>query len=213
MNRLQEAMSAVRTNPKSSTAWSDLGHALLEEKQIEKAKQSYQRALQLDPMNEVAQEGIRMTLISKESVPSEPPLSAKAASPKPTAKASEAKVEPELEFESEPEPEPKSEPKAKSQPVSRGTVPTEESEIESRFFDEEDYEEDDEEQITDKSIRFSGVSNKLSAEKEKKIVFRDPLPMPEKPSRTRLWMGIIFILLVGFLCVCSFIFAAYQLMP
>lgn len=190
MNQLQEAMSAVRTNSKSSKAWSDLGQALLEQKKLEKAKQSYQRALQLDPENEAAQQGIRMTLMPEQSVtePETPPSSKKPASEKasPPPKAPPRKVEPEPQ------------PKAKSKPV------------ESRFSGEKD----DEEDLADEPIRFSiERPNKVSAEKEKEkaIVFHDPPPPPEKPSPGRLWLGIFLMLLLPSLCLCGLFFAAYQL--
>lgn len=59
---LPEAMTAVRANPKSAVAWSELGDALVGEGQLEKARESYQRALQLDPLCTAAQVGLAATL-------------------------------------------------------------------------------------------------------------------------------------------------------
>lgn len=198
MNQLQKAMSAVRINPKSSKAWSDLGDALLEQKQIEKAKQSYQRALQLDPENEAAQEGIRTTLISAQSVSkAEAPPSSKTSTPK--------NVNPPS-----PPPRPaKSErqPKAKRESA-RHVV---KSEVEDKSSDKS--KRADEEKIADDSISFSrGRTSNVSAEKE--IVFRDPPPPPQKPSSMRQSIGLFMIFLLAFLCVCApLIFVAFLFIP
>lgn len=73
---VQTAMAAVRQNPKSSKAWSDLGDALLEAGQRQKAQESYQRALQLDPLNAAAQAGIANALQTGTSTASTPPAPA-----------------------------------------------------------------------------------------------------------------------------------------
>lgn len=199
MNQLQKAMSAVRTNPKSSKAWSDLGQALFEQKQIEKAKQSYQRALQLDPENKAAQQGIAMTLMPSPSVfDTEAPPSSKRAAPE--------KVSPPLEAPPRKvEPQPKAKRQSPRKAVTKSEVEPKPS-AKSKLADEEN--------IADEPISLSGRRpTNASAEKEKKIVFHDPPPPPEKPSPGRVWLGIILILLFGFLCVCGpLIFAAYQFM-
>src|SRR5262245_941608 len=75
MSRKQEVMSAVRANPKSSKAWSDLGDVLAEEGQLEKAKEPYLRAIQLDPTNEAAQAGMLSASMAEAQadLPPEPP--------------------------------------------------------------------------------------------------------------------------------------------
>lgn len=71
---LREAMAAVRSNPRSALAWSELGDALVGEGQLEKARESYQRALQLDPLCAGAQSGLAATLVQPPSETSAPPV-------------------------------------------------------------------------------------------------------------------------------------------
>lgn len=92
MSRKQQAMAAVRTNPKSSKAWADLGDALAEEGQYEKAKESYQRALQLDPANGKAQQGLAATISAALMQDGPPPAAPEAASPPPRETSTRSKT-------------------------------------------------------------------------------------------------------------------------
>lgn len=201
MNQLQKAMSAVRTNPKSSKAWSDLGDALLEQKQIEKAKQSYQRALQLDPENKAAQQGIAMTLRPAQSV-------SKAEAPPSSKTPAAKKVSPPSSPPRSVKPEPQ--PKARRDSARKAVV---KSDVEDKSSDKSKLAH--EEDIADDSISFSrGRTSSVSAEKEKAIVFRDPPPPPQKPSSMRQSIGLFIIFLLAFLCVCApLIFVAYLFIP
>jgi hypothetical protein len=64
MSRLREAMDAVRTTPKNASAWVNLGELLAADGQSEKARQSFQRALQLEPTNSTAQQGLAQILLA-----------------------------------------------------------------------------------------------------------------------------------------------------
>ncbi len=90
---LREAMAAVRTNPKDAMAWSALGDTLAQEKQLEKARESYQRALQLDPLCAAAQAGLAATLMQAAGEPpAVPPVEVEP--PRPTLSFLPSRAEP-----------------------------------------------------------------------------------------------------------------------
>lgn len=88
MSRLREAMDAVRANPKNAAAWVALGDQLGADGQIEKATQSYQRALQLDPTNATAQRGLAQILLAgNNAIGAERNAPPVAPTPRPTAQS------------------------------------------------------------------------------------------------------------------------------
>jgi hypothetical protein len=55
---VQEAMQAIKANPKSADAWTDLGAALADNGELDKARDCFNRALKFDPNNARAAYGL-----------------------------------------------------------------------------------------------------------------------------------------------------------
>jgi tetratricopeptide (TPR) repeat protein len=65
---VQEAMAAIKLNPKSADAWTDLGAALADNGEFDKARDCFNRALKFDPNNARAAYG----LVLLDTPPDEP---------------------------------------------------------------------------------------------------------------------------------------------
>ncbi len=72
MSPIKTAMSAVRADPKNSRAWSTLGEALAAEGLEARAREAFERALLLDPLNGAARGG-RAALTEEEAAPAASP--------------------------------------------------------------------------------------------------------------------------------------------
>lgn len=185
MSRLRDAMSAVRANPNSSNVWSNLGDILMTEGQVNKAKESYQRALQLDHQNLAAQQGLANALAAaqldafpEEEIPpaeSSPPIASRSIGEPPVA------------------PEPFNPPEDVVFAASAEMMPDIDDDLE-----------------TSNTITFADNLPDGPGLGKVSPVFRDPEPMPEKPSRGRVWVGVAILALIPLFCLCSLlIFVAY----
>lgn len=174
MSRLDDAMAAVRINPKDSKAWSDLGELLVEAGQIEKAKQSFQRALQFDPTNQAAQRGLSGAFTAE--TPVAPPV-------RPT---------PPVPERSAPSPSRPAESRTTPPPTPRPTTPEirEESSTAPRGIDT----------APRPALTPQRAAASSSAAGERSL-FRKPPPPPQKPSQTRIMMGLAVIGVVMALCL------------
>ena len=190
MSRLQDAMSAVRANPNSSNVWSNLGDILITEGQVNKAKESYQRALQLDHQNLAAQQGLANALAAaqQDTFPEEeiPP----AESPPPITRSLEEPPSP---------------------PIPSVTMKPTSSPQEVVFAASSDMMPDiDDDLETSKTITFADNLPEGPGLGKVSPIFRDPEPWPEKPSRGRIWVGVGILGMIPLFCLCSLlIFAAY----
>lgn len=192
MSRLQDAMSAVRANPNSSNVWSNLGDLLMTEGQVNKAKESYQRALQLDHQNLAAQQGLANALAAaqleafpEEEIPpaeSSPPIASRS-----IAEPAAPSVAPPVA------PEPFNSPEEMLFAASAEMMPDIDDDLE-----------------TSNTITFADNLPEGSGLGKVSPVFRDPEPMPEKPSRGRVWAGVAILAMIPLFCLCSlFILVAY----
>lgn len=182
MSRLQDAMSDVRSNPYNPNAWTNLGDLLMGDGQIEKARQSYQRALQLDHENEAAQLGLANTLTAT------PPTTVPQEAPSPPYRSSEELRTRDLKAD------------APLWPQEPGEAPSEEEE---ELPADDFLIIDDDELLGSDTITFSGDLPESEAIDKAAPTFRDPPPMPEKPSRGRLWLGIGILMMIPSLCLCT----------
>ncbi|MBA3530720.1 MAG: tetratricopeptide repeat protein [Ardenticatenales bacterium] len=183
MSRKQEAMAAVRTNPKSSKAWSDLGDVLAAEGQLEKAKESYLRAIQLDPSNEAAQEGMfsaSMAQAQTEPAPEPPP---QRSAPPPTPPAARET----------PPPASSSKGGAKASDSVAAKESRERREAAARPTP------------TPPPASMGAGSGKST------INLRKRPPHPKKPGQARIIAGIVGVLLLPTLCACSLVFYVLSL--
>ena len=183
MSRLQDAMSAVRANPNSSNVWSNLGDILMTEGQVNKAKESYQRALQLDHQNLAAQQGLANALAAAqlEAFPEEeiPP----AESPPPITRSLDEPPTPPVPV------------------VTMTPVPSPDEVVFAASSDMMPDIDDDLE--TSKTITFADNLPEGPGLGKVSPVFRDPEPLPEKPSRGRVWVGVGILATIPLFCLCS----------
>ena len=187
MSRLRDVMDAVRTNPHNSKAWSNLGDLLMEQGQVNKAKESYQRALQLDHHNKQAQEGLANALAA--ALPTTPPEDAA-----PSADLSDARTrdlsEPSMGSFPPASPEDSPDP-----PLADG------------IFDLED------DIALPDTITFADTLPEGANISQVPPIFRDPEPQPEKPSQARLWLGVGILSLIPLFCLCSLLLLVAYFSP
>jgi hypothetical protein len=184
MSRLREAMDAVRANPKNAGAWVTLGEQLGAAGQIEKATQSFQRALQLDPTNSAAQRGLAQILLADtggNSGASTPPPSA----PMPRATAQNLPALPPAPTARRESPSPRPT-RIEPEPISapRSAITREEASAPRRTT----------------SRPNAGAAMEM----------RTPPPQAIKPTQGRMMAGILFLVLVPLLCLCALVFALAQ---
>ena len=187
MSRLRDAMSVVRANPQNSNAWSNLGDQLMVEGQVEKAKESYQRALQLDHQNEAAQQGLVNALAAareallpeQEIVPAEPspPITSRSIAEPPVPATPPIVDEPS--------------------PPSAEAIFAASADMMPDIVDDLE---------TSNTITFADNLPEGSGLGKVSPVFRDPEPMPEKPSRGRIWVGVGILAMIPLFCLCSLLF-------
>ncbi len=188
MSRLQDAMSAVRANPNSSNVWSDLGDLLMTQGQVNKAIESYQRALQLDHQNPAAQQGLANSLAAAQL---------------------DAFPEEEIQPAESPPPITRLQDEDPPVPVVRMTPVSSPQEV--VFAASADMMPDiDDDLETSKTITFADNLPEGPGLGKVSPVFRDPEPLPEKPSRGRVWVGVGILGMIPLFCLCSLlIFVAY----
>ena len=187
MSGLKEAMNAVREHPKHAGSWVALGEILLAEHQLDKATQSFQRALQLEPTNNAAQRGLAQILLAgnggtTSSAPTRPAPTSPSSRSAPPTQASPA-----------PRPVPsQTPPRSQTQPRTERTVAAPPR------------------TPSPPAMRDSQISRPqrgVAAPME----LRTPPPRPRKPSQTRMMMGFMFLGLVPLLCVCLLVLALAKL--
>lgn len=179
MSRLDDAMVAVRTNPKDSKAWSNLGELLVADGQIEKGKQSFQRALQLDPTNQAAQRGLSGAFAAE--TPVAPPLApSRPAAPPPAPERTTPTAS--RPAESRPAPPP---------PAPRTPAPQSREERSTPV------------KSTDTAPRpaLSPQRATPTGAASERAQFRKPPPPPQKPSQTRVMMGLAVMGVIIALCL------------
>jgi tetratricopeptide (TPR) repeat protein len=188
MSRLREAMDAVRTNPKNAGMWVTLGEILLAERQLEKATQSFQRALQLEPTNAAAQRGLAQILLADPGGPppgrSTPPETRTPSAPRPTAQSFQA-LPPTPAQRQTPPPARESAPRTARPPVETSVPVSREAPAMNR------------------PLPRSQAGSAME--------MRTPPPPPIKPTQGRMMAGILTLVLIPVLCLCALIFGLAQL--
>lgn len=187
MSGLKEAMNAVRENPKHAGSWVALGEILLAEHQLEKATQSFQRALQLEPTNSAAQRGLAQILLagsggasaSARPTPSTGTPRPAATTPPPAASRPPVSQTP-LRSDSRTPP-----PRAQVPPRSVATPPPTPSAPLMR------------------DTEIPRAQRGVAAPME----LRTPPPRPKLPSPGRVRLGLFFLALIPLLCICVAAFA------
>ena len=186
MSRRRAAMGAVSANPNNAGAWVILGELLGADGQTEKATQSFQRALQLDPTNITAQRGLAQILLADKGGNAEAGglgtgrLTPSPANP-PTPRAT-AQNMPALPPNAEPSPTAR--PARETPAPSRAPISREEA----------------------APRRPASRPNAGAA-----VEMRTPPPQPIKPSQGRMMMGMGFLIAIPLLCLCALVFALAQL--
>lgn len=192
MSRLREAMDAVRANPKNAGAWVILGELLGADGQTEKATQSFQRALQLDPTNITAQRGLAQILLAdKGGNAGAGGLGTGRLTPPPTNPST-----PRATAQSMPALPPHSAPSRNASPPP-SPRPTREAPAPPR----------------------SPISREEAAPRRPAprpnagaaVEMRTPPPQAIKPSQGRMMAGMAFLVLIPLLCLCALVFALAQL--
>lgn len=190
MSRLREAMNAVRAHPKNAGLWVGLGELLLAEQQMEKATQSFQRALQLDPTNAAAQRGLAQILLADQggspsgyTTPPESRVSS-GGSARPTAQSFQAL--------------PPASTSGQNPPAARDSTPrTVRPPVES----------------SPPLPREAPALNRPLPRSQAgaAMEMRTPLPQPIKPTQGRMMAGILTLVLIPVLCLCALVFGLAQL--
>ena len=186
MSRLREAMDAVRANPKNAGAWVILGELLGADGQTEKATQSFQRALQIDPTNITSQRGLaHISLADKGGNAEEPGLCSGRLTHSPDNPPTPPHTAPERPLPARPASATATARPARETPApSRTAISREEA----------------------APRRPASRPNAGAA-----VEMRTPPPQPIKPSQGRMMMGMGFLIAIPLLCLCALVFALAQL--
>jgi hypothetical protein len=193
MSRLREAMDAVRSNPKNAGAWVILGELLGADGQTEKATQSFQRALQLDPTNITAQRGLAQILLAdKGGNAGAGGLGTGRLTPPPTNPST-----PRATAQSMPALPPHSAPSHDASPP-RAPRPTREAPVTP----------------SRPPISREEAAPRRTAPRPNAgaaVEMRTPPAQAIKPSQGRMMLGIGFLIAIPLLCLCALVFALAQL--
>lgn len=199
MSQLRDAMAAVKASPKNPAAWIALGDLLASEGQSDKATQSYQRALQLDPTNQAAQRGLAQLIIQNagSASPAAPSTPVRPTPPEQNRPATPSRPVPEPRRATPPSevrrpqsPPATSQRRSAEERVSRPTPRREESIAAPR---------------TEPSATSSSVGKMAST-----FEMRERPARPQKPSEGRLRAGLLFIVFIPVLCICALALAVSQ---